>query len=61
MRHPLAEWTALGAAFLLPLAFWPASLQPFSTAKDWLLMAWVIVGFAAALVSGRPKESSLRQ
>lgn len=56
MRHQLPEWIALGAAFLLPLAFWPASPQPFSTAKDWLLAAWVIVGFAAALVSGRPKE-----
>ncbi len=56
MRDRLPERIALTTAFLMPLAFWPASPQPFSTAKDWLLAAWVIAGFATALVAGRLKK-----
>lgn len=48
----LFEWITLGAAFLMPLAFWPPSPQPFSTAKEWLLAIWVLTGFAVAGASG---------
>ncbi len=50
------EWITIGTAFMMPLVFWPASPQPFSTAKDWLLAAWVLAGFAIASVSGQIKR-----
>jgi O-antigen ligase len=53
----LAEWIAISAAFLIPLAFWPASQQPFSFAKDWLLVAWVPAGFVFACLAGRVKNN----
>lgn len=51
-----AEWIAIGAAFLMPLVFWPASPQPFSFAKDWLLAAWTLAGFASVCITGRVKR-----
>jgi O-antigen ligase len=42
------EAGAIGTAFLIPLAFWPAAVLPFSTAKHWLLAAWVTAGCATA-------------
>jgi O-antigen ligase len=42
------EAGAIGTAFLMPLVFWPAAEFPFSTAKHWLLSAWVVLGFATA-------------
>jgi O-antigen ligase len=50
------EWIAIGTAFLMPLVFWPANPQPFSFAKDWLLVLWVLVGFAAVCATGRVKR-----
>jgi O-antigen ligase len=50
------EWITLGAAFLMPLAFWPPSQQPFSTAKEWLLAVWVLAGFVIAGAGGLPKR-----
>ena len=32
----------------MPLAFWPPSPQPFSTAKECLLAVWVLAGFVIA-------------
>jgi putative inorganic carbon (hco3(-)) transporter len=48
-----AEWIAIGAAFLMPLVFWPASQQPFSFAKDWLLAAWALAGFSVVCITGQ--------
>jgi putative inorganic carbon (hco3(-)) transporter len=48
----LLEWIALGVAFLMPLVFWPASEQPFSAAKEWLLAVWVLTGFALGAAGG---------
>jgi len=42
------EAGAIGTAFLIPLVFWPAAESPFSSAKQWLLIAWVFVGFVVA-------------
>jgi|WetSurMetagenome_2_1015567.scaffolds.fasta_scaffold42088_2 putative inorganic carbon (hco3(-)) transporter len=36
----------------MPLVFWPKSSQPFSTAKEWLLAAWVFIGFILSCVGG---------
>jgi O-antigen ligase len=41
------EAGAIGTTFLMPLVFWPAAELPFSTAKHWLLSAWIVSGFAA--------------
>lgn len=35
-------------AFLMPLVFWPSAESPFSSAKQWLLFVWVLLGFAGA-------------
>lgn len=48
----LQELIAVAVAFVLPLVFWPPAALPFSTAKEWLLGAWVLAGFALALASG---------
>lgn len=48
----LQERMAVAVAFVLPLAFWPPAALPFSTAKQWLLAAWVLAGFALALATG---------
>lgn len=48
----LLEAGAVGITFLMPLAFWPSAELPFSTAKLWLLAAWLVVGYAAAGASG---------
>jgi putative inorganic carbon (hco3(-)) transporter len=40
----------------MPLAFWPASQQPFSTAKEWLLAIWVLSGFVVAGAGGLLKR-----
>lgn len=48
----LQERIAASVAFALPLAFWTPAALPFSTAKEWLLAAWVIVGFVLALATG---------
>ncbi len=48
----LQERMAVAVAFVLPLAFWPPAALPFSTAKVWLLGAWVMAGFGVALATG---------
>ncbi len=48
----LQERIAVAVAFVLPLAFWPPAALPFSTAKEWLLGAWLLVGFVFALATG---------
>jgi len=50
---------AVGLAFLMPLAFWPPSESPFSTAKEWLLGAWVLTGFVFAAASGMLRRRKL--
>src|SRR5512147_1037765 len=52
IQTSLQERIAAAVAFALPLACWPPAALPFSTAKEWLLAAWVIVGFAIALATG---------
>ncbi len=47
----LQERFAIAVAFALPLAFWPPAALPFSTAKEWLLGAWILVGFVLALAT----------
>lgn len=49
------ETGAIGTAFLMPLAFWSPAESPFSGAKQWLLLTWVLAGFAAALAGGIPE------
>jgi O-antigen ligase len=46
------ESYAIGVAFLLPLVFWPPAPAPFSSAKRWLLLAWVVPGLAVAGARG---------
>jgi putative inorganic carbon (hco3(-)) transporter len=48
----LLEWIAISVAFLMPLVFWPRSSQPFTTAKEWLLAAWIFIGFSLACAGG---------
>ena len=40
----------------MPLVFWPSGPHPFSTAKDWLLVAWFSSGFIIAAATGRMKR-----
>jgi putative inorganic carbon (hco3(-)) transporter len=53
LTYMKAEWVAIGTAFLMPLVFWPANPQPFSFAKDWLLVVWVPAGLAVVCATGR--------
>lgn len=65
MSHPahtvvsasrILKWITVATAFSMPLAFWPASQQPFSTPKEWVLAAWALSGFAIAGAAGLLKR-----
>jgi putative inorganic carbon (hco3(-)) transporter len=50
---------AVGVAFFVPLVFWPGAELPFSSAKEWLLAAWVVAGFALSAWTGLLRRKSI--
>ena len=50
---------AVGVAFLVPLVFWPGVQSPFSSAKEWLLAAWVVAGFAIGAWTGPTRRKPI--
>jgi O-antigen ligase len=53
----IQEWAAVTVAFLVPLAFWPTVPSPFSTAKEWLLAAWLLLAAIIEIASGSRRSN----